>query len=158
MDLRLMQDVEEAFHLVSRMVKGAPKLPEEVEPGMLPVLAALRRIQDNAGKAKVTDISSYLRLTSPSVIRIVGRCEKAGFIVKWKDEEDKRVTNVRLTERGENLLTKTLDPYHERLREKYSQIPDEDWENVVRVIHQAYIWSNEVNIELENQLPDWQEN
>lgn len=155
MNLTLMEDIMEAFHLTKRTVEGLPNLPDQLQNGMLPILSALRRIQDNEGKARVTDISKYLKISSPYVVRIVGLCEKQGFLTKWKDDTDKRVVNIRLTDKGNQVLEKTMDAFHTRLCEKFSQIPDEEWKILINLLNKSYFMVGEVCAELHNQLPDW---
>lgn len=156
MTLELTEDVMEAFHLTARTVASLPKLPDTLKMGVLPILNTLRRFQNREGKAKVTDISKYLKVSSPYVIRMVGLCEKEGFIEKWKDEKDKRIMNIRLTEKGHQVLERTLDVFHGSLCDKFSEISDEDWERVVYVLSRAHDMVKEACREFDNQLPDWQ--
>lgn len=157
MNLALVEDIIEALHLAGRTVKNLPTLPEPLQNGMLPVLSALRAIQDEEGKARVTDVSKYLKLTSPCVIRIIGQCEKSGLIEKWKDTVDKRVMNIRMTPRGEQVLENTMDAFHAKLAERFSEIEDEEWKTLVKLLSYTYETVGQVCREIDYQLPDWKE-
>ncbi len=157
MDLRLMEDIMEAIHLAGRIVANLPGLPKPLKNGMLPVLCTLRRLQDEEGRTKVTDISKYLRLTSPGVIRLIGLCEKEGLVEKWRDAVDKRVVNIRLTEKGSQVLEYTLDQYHKVLAQQFSNFEDKEWETMVKLLRYSYDVMEEVSRQMNYQLPDWQQ-
>lgn len=52
----------------------------------------------------VGDLAGYLLLRHHSTVELVDRAETAGLVERWGDEDDGRVTHVRLTVKGENHL------------------------------------------------------
>lgn len=51
-------------------------------------------------KVSVSDISNYLRVTSPSVTHLLNSLEKKGVVKRTQDENDRRSVRVELTDAG----------------------------------------------------------
>jgi DNA-binding MarR family transcriptional regulator len=56
------------------------------------------------GKANVTSLAKYLDVSKSSVVEMIEKLTKNGYLEKSKDENDRRVTIVRITKRGEEVL------------------------------------------------------
>ncbi|NLY87199.1 MAG: MarR family transcriptional regulator [Clostridiales bacterium] len=64
------------------------------------------------GKINVKDLGERLFLDSGTLTPLLKSLEKKGFVTRSRDERDKRVLNVELTESGEKLKEKAIDiPY-----------------------------------------------
>lgn len=71
------------------------------------------------------ELGKKLEIKHPSVARLIGRMEKEGYLKKVKNQEDRRITNIELTERGKKIRARIL-PECERLSEQFIQgIPEE---------------------------------
>ncbi len=61
----------------------------------------------------IGDLAGYLMLRHHSAVELVDRAEAAGLVERWGDDDDGRVTRVRLTDEGEarlaSLAQATLD-------------------------------------------------
>lgn len=77
---------------------------------------ALYCINKNTGSdspgIKVSEISSFLRVTSPSVTQLVNSLEAQGLVLRSVDTEDRRVVRVGITEKGERILEKAAGTFH----------------------------------------------
>lgn len=51
----------------------------------------------------VKELSEKIHRTQPTVTVLVNKLEKLGYVVKIKDEEDSRITWIKLTEKGLQL-------------------------------------------------------
>jgi DNA-binding MarR family transcriptional regulator len=51
------------------------------------------------------ELAEMVRLTPPTVTAMLQRMERTGLIERWADEEDQRVTRIRLTDAGKALDT-----------------------------------------------------
>lgn len=61
---------------------------------------------------KVSEISDFLRVTSPSVTQLVNSLEAQGLVERSIDTKDRRVVRVRTTEKGERILEKAARALH----------------------------------------------
>jgi DNA-binding MarR family transcriptional regulator len=59
----------------------------------------------------VGDLAGYLLLRPHSAVELISRAEKAGLVERWIDDDDRRITRVRLTADGDQRLDE-LAPAH----------------------------------------------
>jgi len=53
----------------------------------------------------IGDLANYLLLRHHSTVELVDRAEAAGLVERWDDDDDGRITRVRLTADGEGRLS-----------------------------------------------------
>jgi DNA-binding MarR family transcriptional regulator len=84
------------------------------EAGLTPaqhqLLLAIKGHRGAHGPA-VGDLAGYLLLRHHSTVGLIDRAEAAGLVERWGDDDDGRVTRVRLTAAGEQRLSQ-LAPAH----------------------------------------------
>lgn len=114
-------DVIEAMYSAGRLSSVVPKLPSNVERGQADILFAVYKLSKRQDKIKVTDISNYKKVTSPSTIRLIQSCEKSGFIKKTPDEKDKRIANLELTESGLEVIHSFFGVYDQMVADKVGE-------------------------------------
>lgn len=51
------------------------------------------------GEATQKELEEFLRVAHPTVVGLVGRLEKKGFIETWMDEHDRRIKRIRVTDK-----------------------------------------------------------
>ena len=66
-------------------------------------LRVLGYLHDNSGAVSQRDIQRHMEVSHPTVVGIVGRLEKNGFVVTYTDEGDRRNKIVRMTEKSVRL-------------------------------------------------------
>lgn len=64
----------------------------------------------------VTDLAGYLLLRHHSTVELIDRAEAAGLVRRWGDEEDGRLTRIKLTPDGEARLTRLAPAHLDELR------------------------------------------
>ena len=52
---------------------------------------------------KVSELSSRMHVTSPSITQLVTSLEERGLVVRTMDREDRRSVKVSLTEKGNEI-------------------------------------------------------
>ncbi|MEH7418891.1 MarR family transcriptional regulator [Neobacillus drentensis] len=82
-------------------------------PSEFRVLFLIQRANENNSEMKVSEISQKLRVTPPTVTQIINVLEKAGYIERTINPEDRRAVKISLTEEG---LKAT-----ERARKKFTE-------------------------------------
>jgi DNA-binding MarR family transcriptional regulator len=138
MDTRLSGDVIDALYLARRIPYIVPKLPTNFKRGQLGILSALYTIQDKNGRARITDISTYLKVSAPNVIKLINDLVKMGFIKKTCDSDDRRAVLVEFTESGKEILEKGLLDFYSKVSEKLSAYDDNEWLQLIKMINIAY--------------------
>ena len=64
----------------------------------------------------ISDLAGYLMLRHHSTVELVDRAEAAGLVERWGDDDDGRVTRVRLTSEGEARLASLAQAHLDELR------------------------------------------
>ena len=64
----------------------------------------------------ISDLAGYLMLRHHSTVELVDRAEAAGLVERWGDDNDGRVTRVRLTADGEARLASLAEVHLDELR------------------------------------------
>jgi DNA-binding MarR family transcriptional regulator len=62
---------------------------------------------------KISEISTFLRVTSPSVTQLINSLEAQGLVERNIDTEDRRAVRIKITEKGERILRKAAKALHE---------------------------------------------
>jgi DNA-binding MarR family transcriptional regulator len=81
-------------------------------PAQHQLLLAVRGHEASEGPT-IGEIADYLLVRHHSAVELVGRTERAGYVLRQRDLHDGRVVRVRLTPRGEETI-RTLTAAHER--------------------------------------------
>ena len=96
------------------MGKCFSKMKElEIHPSQIPILAILGKNEEYSQK----EIAQILGVKPPTVTVSIQRLEKMGMVCRKQDEHDKRITRIRLTDKGNEVIQKGLATMHET--EKY---------------------------------------
>ena len=96
-----------------------PALPKGMKPRYVHVIDAVWHINETNGQeigtARVSDVSAFLGVTTPSVTKLVGEMVELGLVVKHMDAADRRAVTLTLTERGLDIRRVYVEEYHAHL-------------------------------------------
>jgi DNA-binding MarR family transcriptional regulator len=76
------------------------------------------------GPKRVTDISIALGITKSTTTGLINRLENAGYLTKVKDEKDKRVTTIKITQKGIHVIDEVIKARVEFMDKVLSQIDE----------------------------------
>jgi DNA-binding MarR family transcriptional regulator len=93
----------------------------DVTPSMQSVLSTLERV----GPATFGELAELERVRPPTITRIVARLEGDGLVKRETDNRDRRVSYVRLTREGRQLMRRTRSRKDLFLVERLARL-DED--------------------------------
>ncbi len=83
-----------------------------IHPGQVPFLMLLSQ----RGEMSQKEVARELHVKPPTVNVMVQRMEKAGFVRRRQDENDQRISRIRLTEKGMEMKEKVLSHVEENDR------------------------------------------
>jgi len=103
----------------------------------------------NQGKEKhitVTNLSTALKITSPSVTQVINVLENSGYVERVNDQQDRRIMRIVLTDKGNDITTQIF----QKMEEKYSNLVDflgeEKSNSLIELLDEVYsFFSEEVN-------------
>lgn len=86
-----------------------------IKPSEVRVLVCIKKIngEDNLHGVNVSQISKMLFVTSPTVTQMIKSLSNNGYIERFIDPEDRRIADIRLTEKGQILAQKAIDRHKE---------------------------------------------
>jgi len=97
----------------------------------LPQLYVLMLLQER-GRMMVSELSGELHISMPSASSIVDRIEENGLVERTRDDIDRRVVHVELTERGRALVEEIMGLKREAVQGLLGAMTDEELTDVVR--------------------------
>jgi DNA-binding MarR family transcriptional regulator len=100
----------DAFSKIKRIHRGHYFVPE-LKPSEVFVLYKLGAHGGDNGGIKVTDISAKLDVTPPFVTQLITGLETAGYVCRNRDENDRRIVLVSLTDKGKKVLQDNHDSF-----------------------------------------------
>ncbi|MNN05801.1 putative HTH-type transcriptional regulator YusO [compost metagenome] len=131
-----------AFNLFKRM--DWHKVVEGCKPSELRVLFFIKRgaSRDSRG-VTVSEISSMMGVTSPTVTPLVRSLEDNGLVIRYNDQEDRRLVRVKLTEDGDALTRKSIGLYTERFEGLYDYLGEERSDQLADLLELVFQYMEE---------------
>ncbi len=105
-------------------------LVEGLTPTQFSTLKALRF----RGSMPQKDIATYLLKTGGNVTMVVDNLEKAGYVERLKDPEDRRLSVIRLTPSGQEMFDRVYPPHLQRIEEAMSVLSESDCSELARIL------------------------
>lgn len=86
------------------------------------------------GELTIGDLSNRLYLAYSTTTDLVDRLETAGFVVRKRSHDDRRVVRVQILESGANMIEKVLDARRAYLNQVLESVSTEDKTDILRVL------------------------
>lgn len=122
-DLRVLQSLRQiirAVDLHSRRLLAQHKITG-------PQLFALLAVEKH-GPLTATAIARHIHLSPSTVIGIVDRLESRGLVERNRDQHDRRLIHISLTEQGRVLAGNAPSPLQDTLTDAMGQLPESELE------------------------------
>lgn len=102
-------------------------------------LAVLFCIKFHLGqeKIKLSDIAYRLDLTLPAITHKVNDLEARNLVVKNVSKVDKRIINIELTSKAEQLVESIVDDYYMPLKRLTDYLGEEDIKTLNKILEKA---------------------
>ena len=127
----IIDNLRRVFQVVNEQSKKA-----EHETGLTgPQLWAIKTIAQEA-PIMVSEIARRMYLHPTTVVGILDRLEKRGFVVRIRSTEDRRVVRVELTEKGHALVRKSPEVAQGLLVSGLESLNSNKLENIARALDQ----------------------
>ena len=124
----------ELFRLFKTLIKKANDAWNRSSPDSLTISQyRMLYILANQGKLKVADLADLLQVTSGAVTGMADRMIRFGLITRFRDESDRRVVYLEITEEGLVRKNELGAKYHELFARVFEQISDEDKAHLHRI-------------------------
>lgn len=115
LDYRLLFELRRSIRRFLRFSEEAARA-QGIEPQQHQAMLAIRAHQDH-GVARIGNIADWLQLRHHSAVELIDRLAMRGMVERWRDDEDRRFVNVRLTPEGEQVLAELTRHHQAELRQ-----------------------------------------
>lgn len=119
------------LYLIPKKVERSSRFHFENVGLTFPQLTLLFLIQQY-GPLRITELSRKLDLPNSTVSGIVDRLEKEGLVVRKRDDVDRRVVTVQLTENVDHIISDLQAKLEGFFQEVFEHVPEEDLLEIVR--------------------------
>lgn len=133
----LKQLLDSCF-LAKRIVETLPELPHGMKPRHIHVLDAIGTIQATQASCRVSDVSTALNITMPSITKLIQELTARNLVEKYADEYDKRATVLRLTEQGQMCVKYHVTDFHKEWAEALDSLPDEKAREIAEIMEKLW--------------------
>ncbi|ANA79902.1 MarR family transcriptional regulator [Paenibacillus glucanolyticus] len=108
-------------------------------PGEIRVLMGLRHhIEPNGPGMKVSEISSMMNVTSPTITQFINGLESKGLVERVMDAQDRRAVRVQLTEAGNRIVQQTYLKVKNNFNELVDFLGEEDSVKLTELLTKIY--------------------
>ena len=91
----------------------------------LPHLEIIKTLQVE-GSLHIAEIGEKLQIPKPQMTHLVDRLEKLGIVSRKTDENDRRITNLSLTDKGRQITSELDETLHSSIGEKLAKLDEEE--------------------------------
>ena len=84
--------------------------------------------------ATIGELAAKLLMSSPAIAKFSDRLVDSGWVERKSDPNDRRVTRLVITLQGKKELEKMQCQHFERMSEIFSQIPEKDIQEMIRIM------------------------
>lgn len=117
------------------MKEFAHMQPQEIYRGKvtLPQILVLQYL-NTQDSVKMTDIANFMKVTTAAVTGIVDRLVKAGYVSRIFDQNDRRITKVKITLKGQALMKKVAYERRRMVIRLFGRVTEKDRQDYLRVL------------------------
>ena len=127
----LVERLEHAFSLAVR--KLAADLAKE-EIGLTKPQFFILNLLSKRGKCTVSELADEMFVKPSAITTMIDRLYKSGFVLRHRDEEDRRVVYVQLSEKGEAMLQHARAERRKIIERYLRQLRLDELEQFVHII------------------------
>lgn len=138
MNTEFIKKFLDACQEAKKVTELMPELPKGIKPRHIHVIDTLYILSQKKEYVKVSDISEALKVTKPSITKLINELEIENVLVKNYKESDNRIITLTLTSLGKKYYETYVDEYHKWLSELFIDIDEKDILISVETISRVY--------------------
>jgi DNA-binding MarR family transcriptional regulator len=118
-----------------------------LKPSEIRVLITIRMSKKRTGKDTliVSEVSRLLRVTSPTITQMVNSLLSQGFVVRTSDTQDRRISVIQLTEKGELFADKAVARIRDTFKGMIDYLGEEKSEQLIELLNGVHAYFEQLN-------------
>lgn len=133
--IRLLLD---ACFMAKKITETMPALPKGIKPRHIHVITYVAEQSTGGDAVRVSDVSVGLKVTLPSITKLVHELEEQKLVTKSACSGDKRAIALTLTTKGMEYYQVYVIQYHNRLLQELEQMREDECVTAIATIKQLY--------------------
>ncbi len=122
------------------------------KPSEIRVLFCVKHgMKPGASAMKVSEISKLLRVTSPTVTQLLKGLEAHGFIERHLDPLDRRVVDIKLSEKGETFTRQAMEAFTSSVDGLVEYLGEEQSNQLAELLSKAFHYFGEREVRSFNE-------
>jgi len=140
-----MDALIEAFQQFSKINWQKPTL-WGLKPSEIRVLITIKVGVEREGKKgqTVSDLSKLLKVTSPTITQMVNSLMAQGYAVRTTDTQDRRISEITLTDKGKHLADMALAKTRETFKGMIDYLGKEQSDDLMQLLNGVYSYFEEL--------------
>jgi len=135
---KLSEDYIHACMSAKQTLRFLPKPPSDLQRRHVYIIKVCYDLSLRLKEVRVSDVAETINVTLPSITRNITALEKKGYLIKEKNSKDKRVVNIRLSDKGLALYQTLIYDFHKKNSELFKEIPKEDIHITIKTIYEIF--------------------
>lgn len=118
-----------------------------LKPSEIRVLITIRMSKKRTGKDTLTvsEVSRLLRVTSPTITQMVNSLLSQGFVMRTSDTQDRRISVIQLTEKGEQFADKAVARIRDTFKGMIDYLGEEKSELLIELLNGVHTYFEQLN-------------
>jgi MarR family transcriptional regulator, organic hydroperoxide resistance regulator len=133
---QLAQQTEQFHKLIEQLIRGlhASNPPEFIELELSPGQFIAGMVIQQHGTCTMSEIANALGVSLSAITGIIDRMVKHGFVERMRDDSDRRLVRVKLTEKGNSILNEDHQHKNQHLRSILGVLNETDRASLIDLI------------------------
>lgn len=127
-----------ACHKARRLTSSFPDLPQGIVPRDVRIIDTIGQLSCSQNSVRVSDISTCMGVTQPSITSAIAQLEKLGYVAKSHDNADGRAVCVTLTQAGYRFADLYIDRFYDWVCDQLADVAEHNLETAAYTIDAVY--------------------
>ncbi|WP_068774959.1 MarR family winged helix-turn-helix transcriptional regulator [Paenibacillus sp. FJAT-26967] len=140
----LVKEMIETFTLFAK-AEWRKQSVSGIKSSEVRVLLCLKMLnEENDHGVNISDISKRLSVTSPTITQMIKSLINGGYVERYNDAKDKRITLLRLTDKGAEAAMKASERYLLYFSSLIERLGEEQSKTLIYLLNEMYSHSQEI--------------
>jgi MarR family transcriptional regulator, organic hydroperoxide resistance regulator len=126
-----INQLEKSFYTTMRTL--GPEISEHLEEGLTGDQFFILRIIENKGRVISSELAEEFRVKPSAITAMIDRMIKNDFVTRERDEKDRRVVYITMTDKGKEVLERSEKKRIDIIEKYMSQLETEELESLVQI-------------------------
>lgn len=139
----LVTQLIQTFQHMRRGHTSMPKMPIR-KSEMFTLMQIKKACESNPEGIIFRDLATVLNLAPPTITPLINSLVKQQYVERIRNEADRRVVHIRLTDKGRTFLDKSEKHFNAGVQALVDHLGEKDTLELIRIVEKASVFMHEV--------------